>query len=84
MNEYQIAVDFKFTPETAARLPQNLALQFQVSMTAVMPVVGDRVSITDLPGYVFVCLDRRLEYSANSQRVHVLLSLAEGPALGHQ
>ena len=82
MSEFQIAVDFKFTPETAARLPQNLALQFQTPAVAVMPVVGDRISIVDLPGYVFVCLDRRLEYSRNMQRVHVLLSIADTLALG--
>jgi hypothetical protein len=82
MSGYQIAVDFKFTPETVARLPQNLALQFQVSLQAVMPVAGDRISIAELPGHVFVCLDRRLEYAANLQRVHVLLSLADAPALG--
>lgn len=82
MSEFQIAVDFKFTPETAARLPQNLTLQFQTPAVAVMPVVGDRISIVDLPGYVFVCLDRRLEYSRNMQRVHVLLSIADTPVLG--
>jgi hypothetical protein len=82
MNEFQIAVDFKFTPDASARLPPNLALQFQTPAVAVMPVVGDRVSLTDLPGYVFVCLDRRLEYSTNMQRIHVLLAIADAPALG--